>query len=192
MRRASRVVVLTIVVVFATTAPSTTAQTVEPIVGSLQVTTVLPANASLAYVAPLAALDSLRFSVVVTQGAPVDVFVVDTAGYSAYTGPAGGSLLYYEAGTRLNTASFEATFTAPRGADYYLIVDNAPRTAGGAPGSGPVTVTVTAEVLRFPTYLIVAVVLGLALAIIAMIFYLRLRRATRAAASRPEGPAPRR
>jgi hypothetical protein len=83
--------------------------------------------------------DLLR--VAILAGQPVDVFLLDPAGFGSYQ--AGKDFDSYTAGTQLNTDIKTYEWTAPTMDTYYVIVDNSDSPAGGAPAVDGIALDVT-------------------------------------------------
>ncbi|MGA9138903.1 MAG: hypothetical protein WBZ29_01675 [Methanocella sp.] len=83
--------------------------------------------------------DLLR--VAILAGEPVDVFLLDAAGFESYQ--ARTDFESYTTGTQLNTDVKTYEWTAPARDTYYVIVDNSDSPAGGAPAADGIALDVT-------------------------------------------------
>lgn len=155
-------------------------------------TVTLPAGEYKAYGVSLNQALRFTFSMRVTTGGAVDVYLFDAVDYSDYKNPLVSSFNYYSAGTRENTMSFSGTFSAPQAGTYYLVVDNAPISASGAMGSAPATVEVTAQAgtPSDPGLVYVGLVVAAVLAVGVALIVLSVRKKRREAARVPPPAAP--
>jgi hypothetical protein len=161
-------------------APAVAAQTEVDVPDRISETITLAADEWKAYRLVIGSLDSLAMSATVTAGEPIDVYLLTSTGYGQYRDPDADNFEIYDPGTRENTNSFGPT-VSPSAGTYYLVIDNAFIGLDGAPGDGPVTVAVSAEIRPFPV-LIAALggVVVLAIIVLVIALVVRSRRKKRA------------
>ena len=189
--------VLVGIVLMAGLLPLASAQMETMMGNTMSETLTLPSNEYKAYGVSLSPASPFTFSVRVTAGGPVDVYLFNATSYAEYKDPMELTFGYYSAGTQENTMSFSGRFTASRAATYYLVVDNAPISASGAMGGASATVAVSAQVgspAGDPALLLVSVVVIAVLGVGSVLIVLSVRRKRRKAAvlppTVPAWPAP--
>lgn len=79
--------------------------------------------------------------VAILAGQPVDVFLLDSAGFGSYQ--AGTDFDSYTTGTQLNTDVKTYEWDAPGRDTYYIVVDNSDNPDGGAPAADDLALDVT-------------------------------------------------
>ncbi len=173
--------------------PLASAQMETMMGNTMSETLTLPSDEYKAYGVSLSPASPFTFSVRVTAGGPVDVYLFNATSYAEYKDPMELTFGYYSAGTQENTMSFSGSFTAPRVATYYFVVDNAPISSSGAMGAASATVVVSAQVGNAggdTTRLIVGLVLVALIGVGSVLVVLSiLRKRRKAAALPPLAPA---
>jgi predicted small secreted protein len=78
-----------------------------------------------------------------TDGAPVDVLLLDAPAFDSYTGAVNGSGASWSTlASRLNTNAANFSYAVNTGGTYYIVVDNTGMVPGGAGGASDVFVNV--------------------------------------------------
>lgn len=164
-------------------APPVVAQTEVGVPGGrITETADIPAGEWKAYRIAIAAFDSLAFSARVTSGGVIDVYILSSTGYGQYRDPVAERFQYEHATER--TSEVGTTVSPSPAGTFYLVLDNALISGSGADGSGPVTVSMSAEVRPFP--ILIAALGGVAvLAIIILLIALVVRRRRKRRAMMP-------
>ena len=143
-----------------------------------------------AYRTRLGSFDSLRITVRVSQGGPVDIFTTNRLGFLEYSDANSTQFSYYPNASQNTTESFMAGFAPPTSGEYYVIIDNSQTPPGGATPVGAVIIDIALEKTS-----LLPVVVGIIAAIVAVvggtIVLIRSRRRKRLHAlsiAEPAGP----
>ncbi len=158
---------------------------VRPVTGPVNETATIAANDYLAYQVRLNGSEDVHYTIHVTMGGLIDIFVMDDFNYRRYANAT--SFQYYNGASDLNTRNFIGFYGNSGGGVFYIILDNEGFTPSATP-TGPVTVTVqistaTENLPAWLGYAAAAVAVGV-LAVI-LVLVMRGRRAKRAASLTP-------
>jgi hypothetical protein len=162
---------------------------VKPVTGPVNDTVTIAVNDYLAYRVLLNGSEDVHYTIHVTLGGPIDIFVVDDFNYRRYANAT--SFQYYNGASDLNTKNFIGFYGNSAGGIFYIILDNEAFTPSATP-TGPVSATVQISTApdSFPAwagYAAAAIAVG-ALAVI-LVLVMRRRRAKRAASLPPPSMA---
>lgn len=173
-------------------APLAAAQMESMMGPTMSETLTLPAGEYKAYGASLSPSTPLTFSVRVTSGGAVDVYMFDATGYADYKDPMATTFQYYVSGTEENTMSFSGTFRPTSTQTYYMVVDNAPISSTGAMGTNSVTVDVSASygAPGISPFVWVGLAVAVVIVVAVVVVVLSIRRKRRQAAQAPPAPPP--
>ena len=81
----------------------------------------------------------------ITSGGAVDIFLMDSSGFSDYTSEYEEYFSYYVIGSRLNTNGFSYEFYVDSSITFYIVIENADITNGGAYPTGDINVRITID-----------------------------------------------
>lgn len=169
--------------------PAVAAETVVHVDTTVSETVSINSEDWRAYAINLSSSDSVWISVTVTFGETIDVYSTDVGGFADYANHTATQFTYYRSGSAQGVSSFSATLTAPATGTYYIVIDNAPISTDGAPGSTPVTVRVVLEKSSFPWPLVAGIVATVAgIVVVGIVLVVRAVRRRRKDASHPEEP----
>lgn len=169
--------------------PLASAQTVVPVDTVVSETVSINSNEWRAYTMSLSSSDTVRILITVTLGGAIDVYATSASGYADYVDPTSTQFDYYPSGSGQNVPSLSRTFDPDTAGTYYIVVDNAPVSTTGAPGSSPVTVQVVLEKSTFPWLLVGGIFFALAVVlIIVIVFLVRVNRRKKMEMMQPAAP----